>query len=567
MTENRASTRLPTALKPGAVALALALLLAPVFLVLFYFYPLGSILSVSFFPNGVPDLSGVREVLTDPYYAQVLGFTTAQAAVSTLLTILAALPASYLFARYRFRGQSLVRALTTLPFLMPTIVVAPAFIALLGPRGALNTLLMQLGGLDRPPIVLLDTVWIILLAHVFYNFTIVFRIVSGYWANLDPQLGSAARVLGARPVRVFWEITLPLLGPALLAAALLVFLFDFTSFGVVLILGGPRLATLEVEIYRSVANLFDLPLAAALSVLQLVFTLVLIVAYTRLQARVAAPVRVRPQALTGRPLATRREQILAALTVLTMLAFLLAPLAVLALGSLESPGGVGIGNYLELGVNTRGSATFIAPTDAVRNSLLFALVTVALAVSLGLLAAFAVVRARRGGAIFDAVFLLPLATSAVTLGFGYIVAFSRPPLDWRGQVWLVPIAHTLVALPLVIRSILPLLREIKPNLREAAAMLGASPARVFREIDLPIVTRAALVGAVFAFTISLGEFGATTLLVRPEWATMPIAIYRLLGQPGATNYGQALALSTVLMLVSAAAILLIERTRGGEGEF
>jgi thiamine transport system permease protein len=168
----------------------------------------------------------------------------------------------------------------------------------------------------------------------------------------------------------------------------------------------------------------------------------------------------------------------------------------------------------------------------------------------------------------DAVFLLPLATSAVILGFGYILAFSRAPLDFRAAVWLIPIAHTLIALPLVIRSILPLLREIKANVREAAALLGANPTRVFTEIDLPIVTRAVLVGAVLAFTISLGEFGATTLIARPEWATMPLVIYRLLGQPGLSNYGQALALSAILMLVSAVAIALMERARFGDaGEF
>lgn len=542
----------------------LLLLLPPAFLALFYAYPLAAILGYSFFPQGAADFSGVREMVGDPYYWQVLWFTTWQAAVSTLLTLLAALPAAYIFARYQFRGQTLMRALTTLPFLMPTIVVAPAFIALFGPRGAVNVALMDWFGLTSPPLNLLNTIWLIFLAHIFYNYAIVLRIVSGFWSTLDPQLGSAARMLGASPLRVFREITLPLLAPALFAAALLVFIFDFTSFGVILILGGPRLATLEVEIYRSAANLFDLPLAAALSLLQILFTLVLIVVYTHMQARLAAPVRLRPQAITRQRLETRGQRLLVVLNLAAMLIFLLTPLLVLVFQSLWTPNGFGLANYTNLSVNLRGSATFIAPTDAIRNSLLFASITVALAVTLGLLAAYAVIRTRRGSGVLDAVFLLPLATSAVTLGFGYILAFSRPPLDLRGAIWLIPIAHTLVALPLVIRSILPLLREIRANVREAAAMLGADPARVFREIDLPIVTRAVIIGAVFAFTISLGEFGATTLLARPEWSTIPLVIYRLLGQPGASNYGQALALTVILMLVSATAITLMERARIGE---
>ncbi|MBI4672775.1 MAG: iron ABC transporter permease [Chloroflexi bacterium] len=461
--------------------------------------------------------------------------------------------------------------MTTLPFLMPTIVVAPAFVALFGPRGIINTVVTNLF-VPLPPLKLLDTIWIILLAHIFYNYTIVFRIVSGFWSNLDPQLGNAARMLGAHRARVFFEITLPLLRPAILAAALLVFIFDFTSFGVILILGGPRLATLEVEIYRSAANLFDLNLAAALSLLQIFFTLVLIVVYTRLQARLAAPVRLRPQTITRRTLKTWGEKCFVAINLAATLIFLLAPLVILVFesfrtpaGSAQAPQGIGLENYTALNLNPRGSATFIPPTDAIRNSLLFASVTVALAVALGLVAAYATVRARRGGGFLDAVFLLPLATSAVTLGFGYILAFSRAPFDFRAAVWLIPVAHTLVALPLVIRSILPLLREIQTNVREAAALLGANPARVFAEIDLPIVMRAVIVGAVFAFTVSLGEFGATTLIARPEWATMPLAIYRLLGQPGLTNYGQALALSTILMLVSAVAIAAMERARFGAG--
>ncbi len=541
-----------------------AVVLVPLaFLVLFYFYPLGAILAFSFAGNGTLDLTGFRELVSDPYYWNVLGFTFGQATLSTFFTILAALPAAYIFARYSFRGQTLVRAVTTLPFLLPTIVVAPAFVALLGPRGVLNEALMNVFGLAAPPIRLIETIWIIFLAHIFYNYTIVFRIVSGTWSNLDPQLGNAARMLGANAVRVFLEITLPLLMPSILAAALLVFIFDFTSFGVVLILGGARLATLEVEIYRTAANLFDLPLAAVLSLLQIGFTLILILVYTRLQARLAAPLRLRPQAFVQRPPKTHRERALILVNVAAMLVFLLAPLVVLIVESLQAPQGFGLGNYVALNVNQRGSATFIAPAEAIRNSLLFAGVTVVLAVSLGLLAAYAITRAKRGGGLFDALFLLPLATSAVTLGFGYILAFSRPPLDFRAAVWLVPVAHTLVALPLVIRSVVPLLRQIKPNVREAAALLGANPAQVFREIDLPIVARAVTVGAVFAFIVSLGEFGATTLIARPEWATIPLAIYRLLGQPGQANYGQALALSTLLMVLSAVAIALMERVRIG----
>jgi thiamine transport system permease protein len=164
--------------------------------------------------------------------------------------------------------------------------------------------------------------------------------------------------------------------------------------------------------------------------------------------------------------------------------------------------------------------------------------------------------------------MLPLGTSAVTLGLGYIIALDSPPLNLRTSPLLVVLAHTLVALPFVVRSVLPSLRAIRPQLREAASVLGASPWRVWREVDLPIAARAVLVGAVFAFTVSMGEFGATSLIARPERPTMPVAIYRFLGRPGTVNYGQALAMSSLLMLVCAVGFLAVERFRVGDvGEF
>jgi thiamine transport system permease protein len=177
-------------------------------------------------------------------------------------------------------------------------------------------------------------------------------------------------------------------------------------------------------------------------------------------------------------------------------------------------------------------------------------------------------RVTRASALLEPLVLLPLGASAVTLGIGYILTMGRPPLDLRASPALVPIAHTLVAFPFVVRTLLPVMRGINPDWREAAAILGASPGSVWREVDLPIIGRALLVAALFAFTVSMGEFGATLLIARPEFPTMPLVIYRLLGQPGALNYGQALAMSTLLMLVCAIAFALIERFRVGQvGEF
>ncbi len=561
----------------GKLSSLASCILSLAFLLLFYFYPLASILTLSFAPDGRLDLSALEKLIQTPYYLRTLWFTIWQALVSTLLTVGLALPGAYVFARYEFPGKSLVQALTTIPFVLPTIVVAMAFSALLGPRGLVNTTLVKLLGLDRPPLNLQHTLAIILLAHVFYNYTLVVRIVSTYWANLDPRLPEAARMLGANRWRAFRQVTLPLLAPAIGAAALLVFIFCFTSFGVILILGGPRFATLEVEIYRQTINYFNLPLAATLSVFQIIFTFALMTVYTRLQARTALPQELRSRRSTQRRPQTGRERLFVGANVGLMLALLVTPLGALAARSFAAERGLTLDFYRSLFYNPRESAFYVPPGAAALNSLGFALATMALSVILGLMAVSALTQRKETrflGKIgflrrfLDPIFMLPLGTSAVTLGLGYIVALDEPPLDLRASPVLVVLAHTLVALPFVVRSVLPALQSINPRLREAAALLGAPPRRVWREIDLPIVARAALVGAVFAFTISMGEFGATSLIARPERPTLPVAIYRYLGRPGALNYGQAMAMATVLMLMCAVGFLAIERFRVGEvGEF
>jgi thiamine transport system permease protein len=554
--------------------------LAPLtFLALFYFLPLSSILRLSFTRSGGSWAQPLAEVFTSPAIRRVLGFTFGQAVLSTLLTLLFGLPGAYLLARYQFRGKSLVQALAGIPFVMPTLVVAAAFDALLGPSGWVNRGLMALFGLSQPPVNFIYSLGAILVAHVFYNTTIVLRTVGDFWSHLDPRLEQAARVLGANRWQVLRRVTLPLLAPAIASAALLVFIFDFTSFGVILVLGGAKFATLEVEIYNQTNNLLNLPLAAALSLLQLACTLALTVIYTRLSRQLSRPISLRPQAYTQRRLTTWRSRLMAGTILLLLLGLLTTPLAALALRSVTRlepdrgqqtyKPGFTLGFYRELGINRRSSIAYAPPATAIGVSLGYAAATVALSLALGLPAAWALVRnaSSLSSRVLDPLLMLPLGTSAVTLGLGFIVALG-PPLNLRASPVLVPLAHTLVAFPFVVRSLTPALRSIRPRLRQAAAVLGASPQQVARLIDLPLVGRAVLVAATFAFTISLGEFGATAMIYRPEYPTVPVAIYRFISRPGDLNYGQGLALSTILMLVCAGGMLAIERLRIADvGEF
>ncbi|MDO9349020.1 MAG: ABC transporter permease subunit, partial [Anaerolineales bacterium] len=314
----------------GSLIRRIAPWLAPaLFLGVFFFYPLARILWLGFNPASLSGL-GANDASRTFY---VLLFTFYQAFLSTLLTLLVGLPAAYLFARFDFYGKPLLRLLTAIPFMLPTVVVAAGFNALLGPRGWVNLGLMRLFGLEAAPIVFVYTLSAILLAHVFYNTTIVIRVVGNALAHLDPRLEQAARLLGADARRAFWRVTLPLLRPSILAAALLVFLFDFTSFGVILLLGGPRFATLEVEIYMQAIQIFNLPLAAVLSFIQLLCTLAFSVLYSRIVTRAAVTVAPHAAESNLRRARTWREKLFVGGVALLLLTLFLLPMASLPLRS------------------------------------------------------------------------------------------------------------------------------------------------------------------------------------------------------------------------------------------
>ncbi|MFJ7153811.1 ABC transporter permease [Streptomyces sp. NPDC101118] len=529
------------------------------FFAIFFAWPVAAIVGRGIKTGTGWQFGRIGEVLARPDIAGVLWFTTWQALASTALTLLIALPGAYVFARFEFPGKQLLRAVVTVPFVLPTVVVGTAFLALLGRGGMLD----ELWG------VRLDTtVWAILLAHVFFNYAVVVRTVGGLWSQLDPRQEEAARVLGAGRFGAWRRVTLPALAPAVAAAALMVFLFTFTSFGVVQILGGPGYATLEVEVYRQTAQLLDLPTAAVLTLVQFAAVgAILAVHAVTVRRRETALRLVDPARTAHRPAGFGQWALLGGV-LLTVLLLIVLPLGVLVERSFDAPGGYGTDFYRAL-QSSDGGTFLVPPLEAVWNSLQYALAATGIALLIGGLAAAALTR-RAGRLVrgFDALLMLPLGVSAVTVGFGFLITLDEPPLDLRTSWILVPLAQALVGVPFVVRTMLPVLRAVDGRLREAAAMLGASPLRAWREVDLPMVRRALLIAAGFAFAVSLGEFGATVFIARPDRPTLPVAVARLLGRAGELNYGQAMALSTILMGVCAVSLLVLERLRPERsGEF
>ncbi|HET6683507.1 MAG TPA: iron ABC transporter permease [Gaiella sp.] len=502
------------------------------FLALFFAWPLLAILRRSLVVDGALDVP--LDVLTASTTREIAWFTLWQATVSTVLTLLAGLPLAWALSRFSFRGRSLVEALVLVPFVLPTVVVATAFVALL-PDGMEHS------------------VWAILLAHVFFNVAVVVRIVGAYWGALDARLWDAAATLGAGPAQRQLRLTLPLLAPALASAASIAFLFCFTSFGVIVVLGGIRYATLETEIYNQAARLFDLRTAAALALLQLAAVAAVVTVSGVLERRLGGARRAgrRP------PRPRHGERLTVAAVVAVSLGLLALPPLALVVRSLQVSGGYGLRHFASLFDTT--PALLVSPWHAILNSLVFATAATAIALGVGVPAAIAVASGSRG---LDVTLMLPLGASAAMLGFGFLLAFDRAPLDLRSSLVIVPLAQALVATPFVVRSLVPALRARDPRLPEAAAALGATPSQVRREIELPLIARPLAVAAGLAFAVALGEFGATVFVFRADWPTVPVAIFRFLGRPGADNVGTAMALCVVLMALVVLASLLSQRGLG-----
>jgi thiamine transport system permease protein len=552
-------------------------------LVLFFAWPVISLVGRGFFDDGQFSMDGVAQVVASGRTWRIVGQTLSQSLVGTLLAVLLGIPGAYVLYRMDFPGRKLLRALVSVPFVLPSVVVGVAFSSLISENGWLGFLGLK------------ETFAAVVAALVFFNYSLVVRQVGVLWARLDDRQAQAALTLGASPMRVLFTVTLPALLPAIASAASLTFLFCASAFGVVLVLGGISYGTIETEIYYQTAQSLNLPVAAALSILQLVIVSICLLISNRARTRSELALKLNPAAPSVRrgrkgtvfqsppgddpklrSWQRRRrasspvyssgwKSLSVALTAISTLLVGL-PLTSLLYRSLQTKEGLGIGNYLAL--MSKPKALTVSVWEATRNSLTTASAAAAIALALGFLVCFVLSRNPRSKAtrlalsFLDSAFMLPLGVSAVTVGFGFLITLNRPPVDLRGSWLLIPIAQAMVALPLVVRTLLPTWRGIDPRLRQAAATLGAGPGRILCTVDLPLVARAFGLAVGLSFATSLGEFGATTFLARPDAPTLPVAIYRLSSRPGVENLGMAMAASVLLAVLTALVMAAAEALSG-----
>ncbi len=537
------------------------------FVVTFCIYPILSLISISLFPDGGGfTLSEIGRVFDSSRSINIIRFTVVQAVVSTMVTLAAAFPGAYLLSRYRFPGRSAVLALCTIPFVIPSLVLAMGFISLFGSNGTINgwiTDINALSGLSLPAIEILFTKQGIILAHIFFNFPIALRILHSRFDRMDGKILLSARSLGAGRSRTFFQIVIPQMRYALLAAGSLVFTFCLLSFGVVLVIGGLTNATIEVEIYRQFTGRLDFKMAGSLLLIESVLVLLSTLLYLWSTSKDGD---LRKITMGSGFSATERGRRIGVRS-LFMIAYVII-ISLLIIGPLLSVVEASFHRYPE--GDTEYSFHWydsvldreddpvlgVSPFGAVINSLLFGFLTIVISLPLSLITAILIRRRRFFGKSFlDALLLFPLGVSTVALGYGLVKVYSGGTIPLVGSWIIVVLVHAVIAFPFGARSLYNSMKDIPPNLTLAARSLGASRLETLVRVYLPLLLPGLMIASIFAFAISLGELGATIMVSSPEHTTMPVALYRFYGN---RDFGTANAYAVIMMLITFVSFLTLE---------
>lgn len=461
------------------------------------------------------------EILHDDYHRQRILWTIFQAAFSVLLTTIIAIPIAWALAHYQFFARKWVLRLLMLPFIMPTLVAAMGILALFGESGFLWQ-----GWQDTP--------YLLLYGNVFFNLPVMIRAAYQGLNQVPANRLAAARVLGASAWQQFWQVQLPQMKAWLAGGACLVFLYCFSGFGLALILGGHRYATVEVEIYQLIAYELDMARAAVLVWFVLLITAASALLYT-LFSRHAIASTVQHK-LPEKPQSYVQKLFLGMVLTLLGLCCVLPLLAIIVRAMLAFSAWPVL---LEEETLT-----------AIFNTLRFTFSAVLLSALLGLAHA----AAARQFAWVRTLAFLPFMVSPVCLAFGVLLLYP----EYTDHSLLLISLYTLSAYPFVTKDVLAAWDALPNRYIAAARILGASPFQTMHCVVLPLLRPALRRGLTLAAATGIGEFAATLFLSRPEWTTLTTLIYTYFGRVGVENNEKAMVLTFVLLLLSIGIFMLLD---------
>ena len=529
--------------------LLLLLFIVPFLLLAIFFY----VPVITVFIKGFSK-EGLKAVVTDSYCRSICLFSLKQGALSTLLSAAIGFPGAYILARYSFRGKGFLKALITVPYVLPPIAAVLGIVLLIGNNGIINRALMALSGAEQPPLKLLYSLKAILIAHTFYNIPLFIRFVYPVWEKIPVSLYEAGKSLGAGRWRLFRTVTCPWLLCPFIAACALIFVLCFMSFSLVLVLGGgPQYSTMEVEIYKLARTTSNITKACALGGIESLITLLFISLYTAAgHQQNSYPVPVgKHGTVPAKKLSVRHFP--AVLYIIFLIVYVAMPMVTIALNSFTGKSGWGKSNGLTL----NWYKAFNQPVmyNPVMNTLFIAVSTVICAIVLSLIISAVISRWPKGSFLIQIFFFASLGISSILLSLGFTLTISNLGFRPNGKLLLIAV-HTAAVLPFTIKAISLFYSRINRSCIECAQSLGAKPLRILWTVKLPMIKNGIFTAGIFAFAVSAGEVNGALMLAPEGFTTMPVAIYRLIG---AYRFFQACAMGTVLLLICIAAFYAIDR--------
>ena len=537
-------------------------------MVLLFLLPVSSILKEAFYLDGKFSFYHIKEALFSSYTLSVLFFTLKQALDSTLVSLLLGLPGAFILAKTKIKGKKIINAFCTIPFVLPAIFVVLGFVIFYGNNGVINKLFMSVFSLEEPPFKILYSYKAIILAHAFYNFPIVLILVERYLENLDSRIEMASLTLGASKLKTFIFVTIPRVLPIILSSSFLVFLFCFSSFSIILVLGGgPKFTTMEVEIYQRARTRLDIPSSSAFALISIAVSVILLLIYIYIQKK------TKHTEYGGVIYSKKTSKVLMTLAIIYAIAitfFVLGPIISIIVKSFIVPGTRGRADtfsfkwYSILFGFENSTGALKTSTTALISSFSIALLVALLSIPTAAAISYSAVK-NKGlqSSLIEILGMLPMAVSSVIIGLGYFIISSIFYKNATMNFILVVLAHLVISIPFALRSILPEMRKIPLTYAKASRSLGASKMKTFFLIELPMLKSALLSGAVFSFALSMGEINATLTLSSGKITTLPIVMYRLIGS---YQYNAAAAIGTILIITCLLVFILSDTKRNTYGE-
>ncbi len=502
-----------------------------------------------------------------------LSYTFLVAIVSTIFTLFIGLPLAWNLGRYDWQYHNLLRSIFTVPFVMPTILVAMGFLSLLDWASILS-------GNNTSERARFYT---LIFAHAWFNLALLIRFCEPLLSTIDSSYEEACRLLpsGNTQFRRFRNFWIPIMWPNIAASSALVFVFSFTSFALVKFIT-PSRRNLEVVMANQsewaglpVPSLSRAPseIVLASSTVQLITILLALLISSWLQSK-----------SSGHHLSSlkhRRKSVsfksIRGLYLIIMIVFIISPMVSLVTSSFLIRENTSMVFSLQGWESAFGGSH--SPTNAYESlisSIFYALMTIMLSLPIGFFLADTIFNLEKTNpkfaTILDVFVMLPLALSAVMVGLGVLLGLLRTEPEIARSWWIPLYGHLMLTTPFVVRVLLPAMRNLNPHLEEAAALLGASYIRRLLFIRLSLLKPSIIVSSSLVFAISLGEFGASWVVLRfTEYTTLPVMIGDLLSRPGYDPILRpaANAAGTILLLITLTLFISVERFRpiGSGGEF